>query len=91
MNNESKDEINQIIFKLLSNVNPNEKPPIILSSQDIDMIIDSTYYSLKMNLNPKNLFQDFSPNEISKTELNSIKQNAINYNEINNYIKQAEK
>ena len=46
MNNESKDEINQIIFKLLSNVNPNEKPPIILSSQDIDMIIDSTYYSL---------------------------------------------
>ena len=91
MNNESKDEINQIIFKLLSNVNPNEKPPIILSSQDIDMIIDSTYYSLKMNLNPKNLFQDFSSNEISKTDLNSIKQNAINDNEINNYIKQAEK
>ena len=91
MNNESKDEINQIIFKLLSNVNPNEKPPIILSSQDIDMIIDSTYYSLKMNLNPKNLFQDFSSNEISKTDLNSIKQNTINDNEINNYIKQAEK
>ena len=91
MNNDNKDEINQIVKKILSEVNPNEKAPIILSSQDIDMIIDSTYYSLKMNLFPKNNFQNFSSSELSKTNLNISELININDNDINNYIKQAEK
>ena len=91
MINENKDEINQIVQKILSEVNPNEKAPIILSSQDIDMIIDSTYYSLKMNLFSKNNFQDFSSSELQKTLLNSSELLNINDKEINNYIKQAEK
>ena len=94
MNNDEKDEINQMIQKILSEVNPSEKAPIILSSQDIDMIIDSTYYSLKMNLNTYNNFQNFSSSDLQNININasSLLSN-INDNDINisNYIKQAEK
>ena len=94
MQNEKQNEINEIIQKILSNLNPNEKPPIVLSSQDLDMIIDSTYYSLKMNLSSDNLFQKLSSDETSLLGINSIAQkNNINDNDndLDNYIRQAEK
>ena len=51
MSNEKQDEIDQMIKKVLKGVNANDKPPIILSDKDLDMIIDYTYYTLKMNIN----------------------------------------
>ena len=51
MTNEKQDEIDQMIKKVLKGVNANDKPPIILSDKDLDMIIDYTYYTLKMNIN----------------------------------------
>ena len=92
MHDETQNEINQIIQKILSNTNLNEKPPIILSSQDLDMIIDSTYYSLKMDLNQKKLSKKYSSQELSSFGINSIEQkNNMNDNDLNNYIEQAEK
>ena len=51
MTNEKQDEIDKMIKKVLKGVNANDKPPIILSDKDLDMIIDYTYYTLKMNIN----------------------------------------
>ena len=91
MHDDTQEEINKIILKILSNVKPNEKPPILLSPQDLDMIIDSSYYSLKMDYNPIKNFQNHSPTEISIKDLNLLNQKNKNNTELNNYIKQAEK
>ena len=105
MFNENQDEINQMILKILSNVKPNEKPPIILSSQDLDMIIDSSYYSLKLNLDLKNILSQnnnsiySSPHSLSGisqknfSEKKLLNADGINITDadVNNYIKQAEK
>ena len=108
MKNELQEEINQIIKKLLKNVRPNEKPPIILTPKDLDMIIDYTYYSLKLNINLKRLKNSFNqshmknqarkkstastPSETQNTiiEVKSLKED-ITDNDLDNYIKQAEK
>ena len=109
MINQKQDEINLIINKLLKNVNANEKPPIILSPKDLDMIIDYTYYSLKMkmNISKNSLYQInlaeqnnkksqiSSPSEITQNNLIEVKPTSseinINDNDLDNYIKQAEK
>ena len=108
MKNEMQEEINQIIKKLLKSVKPNEKPPIILTPKDIDMIIDYTYYTLKMNINLKILKNSLNqtymrtlphkkstastPSETQKNliEVKGSKED-ITENDLDNYIKQAEK
>ena len=105
MKDEKEDEISQIIITLLKTIKPNEKPPIILSSQDLDMIIDSSYYSLKLNLDLKNILSQnnnsiySSPHSLSGisqknfSEKKLLNPDGINITdaEVNNYIKQAEK
>ena len=108
MKNEMQEEINQIIKKLLKSVKPNEKPPIILTPKDIDMIIDYTYYTLKMNINLKRLKNSLNQSYMrtlphkkstastpSETQKNLIEvkgsKEDITENDLDNYIKQAEK
>ena len=106
-----QEDINQIIEKLLKSVTATDKPPILLSPEDLDMIIDYTYYTLKLNINIKNLkntyykrYINYIPNKKSKIstlseetqkDLIEIKppSNDINIkdNDLDNYIKQAER
>ena len=111
MINGNKEEINQIIKKLLNSVSATDKPPIILTSKDLDMIIDYTYYTLKMNINLQKLrnnhYQNHiitqplkkssisTPTELTQKTLIEVKPPNgdinINDNDLDNYIKQAEK
>ena len=70
MKNGEQDDINEIIKKLLNSVNANDKPPIILSSKDLDMIIDYTYYTIKMNIDIKRLKNDYFQSKIIPKSLN---------------------
>ena len=111
MINEISEEINQLIKKILNSVSANDKPPIILTSKDLDMIIDYTYYTLKMNINLKKLKNNYyqskplissikkspnsTPSDITQKSLIEVKPNNedinITDNDLDNYIKQAEK
>ena len=112
MINGAQDEINQIIKKILNSVSPTDKPPIILSSKDLDMIIDYTYYTIKMNINlqklKNNYYQNYTDKSPRKKSFVSIPSDPnqtnnllelkkesseinINDNDLDNYIKQAEK
>ena len=112
MKNGEQDDINKIIKKPLNSVKSNDKPPIILSSKDLDMIIDYTYYTVKMNIDIKRLKNNYYqsqiiPKSLKKSQISTQSEetqknlaellkkgsNDINIsdNDLDNYIKQAEK
>ena len=111
MKNVTQNDINQAIKNILNSVSAKDKPPIILSPKDLDMIIDYTYYTLKMNINLKQLKNNYyqnhiitppnkkspisTPSEVTQKNLIEINQRNneinINDNDLDNYIKQAEK
>ena len=84
-------DISQVIKIILSNVKIDDRPPILLSTKDIDMIIDGSYYSIKMNIikngNSSNNHINISTNDNipltkAKTEIKPEITNKINFSEL---------
>ena len=80
-------DISQMLKIILSNVKIEDRPPILLSIKDIDMIIDGSYYSIKMNINRNKNNSNNNHINISTKDINLLKNSKIQTkSEINNKI-----